>query len=82
MDEWDHLIGDSQILAVLCDVLSDEDVVVLKENVQELIYTIQTLFPHVRLKRTQAQKNHDSGTPSFQSKMLNSINNFCDDLQF
>lgn len=82
MDERDHLIGDGQILAVLCDVLSDEDVVVLKENVQQLIYTIQTLLPHVRLKKETSQKNHDSGTHSFQSKMLNSTNHFCDDLQF
>lgn len=46
-----YLVRDAQILTVLCNVLSDEDVVVLlKEDIQQLVNTIQALLPHVSLK--------------------------------
>lgn len=49
-EKTNYLVWDSQILTVLCNVLPDEDVVVLKEDVQQLINTIQALLPHVGLK--------------------------------
>lgn len=45
-----YLVWDGQILTVLCNVLPDEDVVVFKEDVQQLVYTVQALLPHVGLK--------------------------------
>lgn len=45
-----YLVWVGQILTVLCDVLPNEDVAVFKENVEQLVYTVQALLPHVRLK--------------------------------
>ncbi len=50
-----YLVGDSKILTVLCNVLPDEDVVVFEEDVQQLVYTVQALLPHVRLKRNKVR---------------------------
>lgn len=47
-----YLVCVGQILAVLSNVLPDEDVVVFKEDVEQLIYAVQALLPHIRLKKT------------------------------
>lgn len=46
-----HLVRNGQVLTVLSYVFPDEDVVVLKENVQQLINTVQAFLPHVSLKK-------------------------------
>lgn len=50
-----YLVRDSQILTVLCNVLPDEDVVVFKEDVQQLVYTLQALLPHIGLKSNKVK---------------------------
>ena len=45
-----YLFRDAQILTVLCNVFPNEDVIVLKEDVQQLVYTIQALLPHISLE--------------------------------
>lgn len=46
-----YLVSVGQTLAVFGNVLSDENVGVFKQDVQQLVDTVQTLLPHVRLQR-------------------------------
>lgn len=48
-----YLVRGGQSLAVLGDVLSNEDVWVFKQDVQQLVDTVQTFLPHVRLQRSK-----------------------------
>ncbi len=47
-----YLVKVAQILTVFCNVLPDEDVVVVKEDVQQLVDTVEALLPHIRLGKT------------------------------
>lgn len=50
-----HLVlRDAQVFAIFSDVLSNEDVVVVEQDVQQLIDALQTLLPHVRLTQTHS----------------------------
>lgn len=55
-----HLVRNGQVLTVLSYVFPDEDVVVLKENVQQLINTVQAFLPHVSLKKNNKLKTQYS----------------------
>lgn len=48
-----YLVTGGQTLAVFGDVLSNEDVLVFKQDVQQLVDTVQTFLPHVRLQRSK-----------------------------
>lgn len=48
-DSGTHLVCVGEILTVLGNIFPDEDIVVLKEDGLQLFYTVQALFPHVRL---------------------------------
>lgn len=68
-----YLVRGGQTLAVFGDVLSDEDVGVFKQDVQQLVDTVQTFLPHVRLQRgkrvnflTRHRKETLRTRPSFQ----------------
>lgn len=52
-----YLVWVGQILTVLCNVLPNEDVAVFKEDVQQLVYTVQALLPHIRLKENKDRIN-------------------------
>lgn len=56
-----NLVRNGQVLAVLCDVFSDEDVVVVEQDVQQLIDAVQTLLPHIRLKKGEKGHNVRAG---------------------
>lgn len=44
-----HLVCDGEILTVLSNIFPNEDIVVFKEDGLQLFYTVQALFPHIRL---------------------------------
>lgn len=52
-----HLLGIGQVLRLLHDVLSDENLRVGEEDVQELLDAPQTLLPHLRLRRTRKKQS-------------------------
>lgn len=56
-----NLVRNGQVLAVLDDVFSDEDVGVVEQDVQQLIDALQTLLPHIRLKKGETGHNVKTG---------------------
>lgn len=49
----EYLLSVGQTLAVFGNVLSDEDVGVIKQDVEQLVDTVQTFLPHVRLQSSK-----------------------------
>lgn len=68
------LVRDGQVLAVFSDVLSDEDVVVAEQDVQQLVDAVQTLFPHFRLRTEKTERRMSSHASILKQKWTSRLN--------
>lgn len=52
-----YLVCVGKILTVLSNVLPNKDVGVVKQDVLQLVYTVQTFLPHVGLEKSKGVVN-------------------------